>query len=297
MAGTASGTPPDRSADEPKGAEGQPVGDRFLRHVVPADRLPPGFAERMGRTAQAAAVPRPAATAILLRDSAAGPETLLLRRHRSSAFVPGAYVFPGGRVDAEDSAAALADRADIVPGEPAPSYWFAAVREVFEETGVLLAVNAAGQPAADATADSALARWRERLLVDQATLLELLADARLTATLGALVYCAHWITPVAEPRRYDTRFFLAPLPDGSTATADGREMSDAIWLTPDRALQRFDDGRLPMVFPTVRTLESLVGFGSVHDILASFRGRPVRSVLPRLVHTERGIGIEVDEEG
>src|SRR5690606_41189380 len=95
---------------------------------------------------------------------------------------------------------------------------------------------------------------------------------------------------------YDTRFFLARLPDGAEASADAREMSDAVWHTPERALELFHAGRLPMVFPTVATLESLCGFASVEELLDSFRRRRVRPILPRLVRTAEGVGIVVDED-
>jgi 8-oxo-dGTP pyrophosphatase MutT (NUDIX family) len=224
----------------------------------------------------------------------AGPEVLLLRRHRSSGFVPGAYVFPGGRVDAADADDALLEHcASSPPAEPDWSYAMAAIREVFEETGVLL-VSPADSPPADATADAALARWRESLLADRATLLDVVRATGRRLDPGALVYIAHWITPAPEPRRYDTRFFLAPLPAGCAASADAREMTDARWLRPEDALDMFHGGRLPMVFPTVRTLEQLSGFASVDMLLGEFRGRRVATVEPRLVRTRDGVGIVID---
>lgn len=265
--------------------------------TIPVERLPPGFAERVDSPPRPPVEPRPAATVVLLRQASAGPETLLLRRHRASGFVPGAYVFPGGRVDPEDAAAALGEWARGVAPVPAPEYWLAAAREAFEETGVLLARSVGGGDwLADAQADATLARWRERLLGNEATLLDMLRalDARLD--LRRMVYCAHWITPEAEPRRYDTRFFVAELPPGRTVGFDAREMTDAQWLTPAAALERFQAGALPMVFPTVRTLESLARFDSVAETLRELRSRPVRGVLPRLVRTVRGVTIVTGDE-
>lgn len=265
--------------------------------VIPEAHQPPGFARRLESPPDPPAEPRPAATVVLLRDGADGPEVLLLQRHRSSGFVPGAYVFPGGRVDAADADPRLAARARGLadaPEPPAP-YWFAAVREVFEETGVLLARDAAGRQAPDAAGEPRLERWRARLMDDEATFLELLEAEALNADLHEIVYCAHWVTPLAEPRRYDTRFFLAAMPPGREERLDPREMTDALWLSPEEAPRRFRDGRLPMVFPTVRTLESLDAHGSVEEALDAFRGRPVATVLPRLVRTAEGIGIVVDD--
>lgn len=265
--------------------------------VIPADRLPPGFAERVDRPPAEPTVPAPAATVVLMRDGDAGPEALLLRRNRSSGFVPGAYVFPGGRVDEADTDPRLtADPATGLDGgvEPDPAFWVAAVREAFEETGVLLGRDDRGRPAPDA-ADPRLAEAREALLTEEAALHDVLAATSLRLAFDDVIHLAHWITPEAESRRYDTRFFLAPLPAGRRVRTDPREMTDARWLRPAEALDRFRAGRLPMVFPTVRTLESLAGFGSVDDALTAHRDRTVTPTLPRLVRTEEGVGIVVEE--
>lgn len=259
---------------------------------IPEERLPPGFMETIGRGG-AGAVPRPAATVAIMRDAVAGPEVLLLRRNRSSGFVPGAYVFAGGRVDTAD-AAPLPWSGAAMPVEPPAEYWAAAVRELFEETGVLLARDAGGSFAADAS-DPGLAVWRNTLLEDGATLADMLDTLGLTLAGDRVVHFAHWITPVAEPRRYDTQFFLAGMPESRTATADAREMSDAVWLTPAAALDRFADGTLPMVFPTVRSLEALAAFDTVQAALDHWRDRQVAPVLPRLVRTDRGVSLVVDE--
>jgi len=233
-----------------------------------------------------------------MRDGAAGPEALLLRRHRSSGFVPGAWVFPGGRVDAADSDPEVIRRLAGLPRVivPGPPFWAAAIREVFEETGVLLARDEAGAPVPDASSDAALERWREALMAEKATLADVLVRTGYTGDARNVVPIAHWITPVVERRRYDTRFFLAPLPEGATARADAREMTDLVWLAPAEALRRFEAGALPMVFPTVRTLESLDGYGSVAEAADAFRGRDVAPVLPRLVRTESGVAIVIDDD-
>lgn len=284
--------------------------DRF---EIPADKLPAGFAERIEHPPRQPVVPAPAATAVLLRQGEAGPEALLLRRNRSSGFVPGAYVFPGGRVDDADTDPRLLDRVDgLAPdAEPEPAFWLAAAREVFEETAVLLAdgretreppsgagadTGAGGSAVDGDAADQAAADLvREALLADEITLLDALEhlDARLA--LDGMVYLAHWVTPEAERRRYDTRFFLAKLPDGAEVSIDAREMTDAVWLTPETALARFRAGDLPMVFPTVKTLESLTGHDTVATVLAAHRDSAVAPILPRLVRTDAGVAIVVDD--
>ena len=112
-----------------------------------------------------------------------------------------------------------------------------------------------------------------------------------------MAFFAHWITPVAEPRRYDTRFFLAVVPGGTIAAPDPREMSHALWIRPQDALDRFHHGALPMVFPTVHTLERLRPFRSTAEALETLRDLPVRPILPRLVRRPGGIGIVIDDEG
>ena len=259
--------------------------------TIPIERLPPGFAEQIEHPPAHPAEPKAAATAVLMRDGETAPEILLLRRHRSSGFVPGAYVFPGGRVDAADANVAW-------PGtsEPPSEYWVAAVREIFEETGVLLARNSGEKWSADASSDDELEAWREKLMQGEADLADVLAGRELTLDPDALCYIAHWITPVAEPRRYDTRFFIAALPEGRTAAADAREMTDMLWLSPREALARFEDGRLPMVFPTVRTLQLLAPFRTVSEVFNAFRNRVIEPVLPRLVRSGNGVGIVVDQD-
>jgi 8-oxo-dGTP pyrophosphatase MutT (NUDIX family) len=285
--------------------------------VIPLDRLPPGFAERVADPPADAAPPKPAATAVLLRDGDDGPELLLLRRLRSAGFVPGAFVFPGGRVDdadADPALVALLDGHRVTADDgghrnvPA-AFWLATIREVFEETGVLLA-RPAGDEAGDgpggaaggaaamcAAADPRLARWRGALLEGTATLLDVLHDLQLRPDTRRMVYCAHWITPVAEPKRYDTRFFLAALPPACEATIDEREMSEAAWITPAAALERFRRGTLPMVFPTVKTIQRLAQYRTVDAMLDAFRAGDIPAILPRLVRTGDGVGIVMPDEG
>lgn len=260
--------------------------------VIPFDRLPPGFAERVDAPGVVAPV-SPAATAVLVRDGVDAPELLLLKRHRSSGFVPGAYVFPGGRVDSGDSADALVDMLGDVARGPHASYWLAAVREVFEETGVLLVRRRDNTPLDAAQAQ--LANWREALLDHRAELLDVINALDAAPDISRTVYCSHWVTPVAEPRRYDTRFFITELPTGTNVTIDEREMSDVAWLTADIALQRYREGTLPMVFPTIKTLQMLAAYRSVDEMLIAFRDIDVPATQPRLVRTADGVGIVLGE--
>lgn len=263
---------------------------------IPEDRLPEGFVDTVMDPPTQPAAPRPAATIVLMRDGDEGPETLLMRRQRSSGFVPGAWVFPGGRVDAADSGPALHERITGLPRDPVPdsSFWSAAVREVFEEAGVLLARQSGGDWVPDSAADRRVDRARRGLMEETSTIADVLEDLDAVLDVRDMVHIAHWVTPVVEPRRYDTHFFAASLPPGRSVQVDPREMTEAAWLAPRPALARFERGELPMVFPTVKTLESLATYESVEHALASLRDRAVPRTLPRLVRTERGVAIVID---
>ena len=260
--------------------------------TIPAERLPPGFAETVESPVPSPADPKPAATVVLARDSDDGIEVLLLKRHRSSGFVPGAYVFPGGRTDEGDADSALTAQSPPPSHVPA-EYWFGAVREVFEETGVLIARDAHGW-VADTTSDSRVEEWRLKLMSDQAHLADVLSGLNARVVFDDVAYFAHWITPIVEPRRYDTRFFFAALPTERTIRPDAREMVDALWLTPRAALQRFERAQLPMVFPTVKTLQDLSQFDSVAEALDVLRTKEVEPILPRLIKTGTGVGIVIE---
>jgi 8-oxo-dGTP pyrophosphatase MutT (NUDIX family) len=265
--------------------------------VIPADRLPPGFAETLDDVPDKVAEPKPAATVVLMRDAEDELQVLLLKRHRSSGFVPGAHVFPGGRIDAADADPRLVANCAVPErGAVGAHFWFGAVREVFEETGVLLARTPDGQWADDATSNEALEAWREKLMTDAASLIDIVSAENLRIVLDDVAYFAHWITPKPEPRRYDTRFFAAALPDGRVIRPDAREMVDAVWVAPEEAIERFSAGRLPMVFPTVRTLQDLAKYKSVAEALHALRQQTVEPVEPRLVRTDGGIGIVIDGE-
>lgn len=277
--------------------------------VIPFEKLPPGFAETLRDPPAEPVAARPAATIVLMRDGAQGSEVLLLRRNRTAGFVPGAYVFPGGRVDGADGRPALVERTDGLSPEraeerldhadgtpPAIAFYLAAVREAFEETGILVGRRADGSHPPTAAESDQVDRVRDDLMEDRLTFAEALERLGCRVEGAAVEYLAHWITPVVEPRRYDTRFFAAAVPPGSEAIVDPREMTDALWIAPDAALERNRDGALPMVFPTLKTLERLARYGDVTATLDALGSRRVPAILPRLVTTPTGVGMELDHE-
>jgi 8-oxo-dGTP pyrophosphatase MutT (NUDIX family) len=217
--------------------------------------------------------PRPAATTMVLRDGAAGLEVLLLRRSPHSVFVPGAHVFPGGAVDPIDhaphptSAGALTDdeasaRLGLDTGGLA--FWVAAVRETFEEAGLLIADG----PVDRATPDREAVDRGERALAD------VCADHGLTLRLGDLRYFGHWVTPPGAPRRYTTRFFVAPAPPGQEPAPDDGEAVASEWVRPQVALDRFAAGDWDLIQPTESSLRALDRFADVTAVLAHLDDRP-----------------------
>ncbi len=294
-----------------------PENDEPIRadQIIPFDRLPERFAESLENPPAVPVTPLPAATVLLLRGAPGGMEVLLMRRTRSAGFVPGAYVFPGGRVDRDDGDEAALERLDSLSGRaaadrlggsvpvegnaeatPSIAYYMAALREAFEETGILVARRADGSPVPTAAEDASVDVVRNEVMDDRVTFAEALEALGARIDGSAVAYMAHWVTPEVEPRRYDTRFFAARVPDGATPIIDEREMTDAVWISPMRALERNREGSLPMVFPTIKSLETLARFDDADDAVATLDRRPVPMILPRLVVTPTGIGMELDVE-
>src|SRR5262245_3974429 len=242
----------------------------------------------------AGAVPRPSSTVILLRDEPAGDgpfSVLLLERHGSIAF-PGATVFPGGVVDPGDAEAGGASLpatqrwAPAGEGDRPPDalpYWIAAVRELSEEVGILLAIRDGRPLRGPLPAELAELRARAGAGEPFATVL---ASAGLVAAAAELFYFARWITPVANPRRWDTRFLVARLPEGQLACPDGTETVSCSWMTPRAALAAYEAGRISLIPPTVRTLDDLARFSSADAVLADAARRVVRAVTPEIVQTD-----------
>ncbi len=246
------------------------------------------------RQAAPLVTPRPSSTVILLREEAhgAGPfSVLLLERHGSIAF-PGAHAFPGGVLDPGDGDApgatlpaaqrwATSDEGDCPPA--AVAYWVAALRELFEEVGILLAARDGRLLAGPLVPE--LAALRTRLLAGE-PLGALLAAMGLVPATDRLFYFARWITPVANPRRWDTRFLVGRMPDGQEPVADGTETVSCTWLTPRAALAAYEGGRIVLIPPTVRTLDDLTRFPSVDAVIADASRRIVRAVTPEIVQDE-----------
>jgi len=227
----------------------------------------------------------PSSTVVMLRESAGAPELLMVRRRAGDAFGD-SYAFPGGLVDDDESAAhnfcrgITADEADatLQVAGGGLDFYSSAIRELFEETGILLARDAGGEWAPDSPDLQEL-----RIQVDKGILpwSEFLRDQGLHMACDALHYFAHWETPLVRSKRWSARFFLAELPSGQAAQHDGGELTDSCWLTAAEALSIGKDGRMKLPFPTIRNLKALSEFSSVEQLL-DWAGKQAEQGVPKI---------------
>lgn len=230
--------------------------------------------------------PKPASTVVLVRDAAAGLEVLMVRRSAGMAFGASAWVFPGGKVAPADADPAWDDLSDGTYDHDARSLRIAAAREVFEESGLLLATRS-GQEL-DAAGSAAFDDQRAGVEANPSSFITLVREAGLRLTLDRLVPFAHWITPNFEPRRFDTHFFLVRAPIGQVVRHDGHEAVDHEWVTPASLLERRIKGEAKLMFPTRLNLEVLNRSKTAADAEAAARLQRVVTVEPRVEDREDG---------
>ncbi len=240
--------------------------------------------------------PIDSATVLVLRDAGRECEVLLVQRHADSRAFGGAHVFPGGMIDAADSApttqaassltaaAAAARLGEARTPEAALAFWIGAIRELFEETGVLLAaVDGTALRLDDPVVGPRFVDHRHALLGGTATLADVVARERLALATANLAYWSRWITPENVPRRYDARFFVTRVPTGQEPLHDQRETVATVWRTPHAAIDEAHAGTIQLAPPTLRTLEELAALGTVERILAAADTRVVTPILPKPV--------------
>ena len=250
-----------------------------------------------------AVAPRPASTVLLLRDSAVTGgeiEVFMMVRHYEIDFSSGALVFPGGSVDNGDQEI-IANPALYCGGEgldaSALSFRIAAIRETFEESGILLARVGGSNSLVDARRASEIeAAHRAALCEGKTTFSKIVGDNGLLLALDELMPYAHWITPEGMPKRFDTWFFLAAAPPEQAGAHDGRESTDSIWLSPREALAGGESGRFKLPFPTTRNLIKLGRQPSVRAALDDIRGKPVVTVLPVMTKLNGGRQLRIPRE-
>ncbi len=230
-----------------------------------------------------------ASTVIVLRETGAGLETFMLCRHQQSGFMGGAHVFPGGKVDDEDGDPVWRERVDRSPeeiterlgetdSERGLALLVAAVRETFEEAGVLLAQTREGADLEDA----------RRRLHEGASFRDLAVELDMNIDAMALAPYARWVTPKMESRRFDTRFYIALIPEGQNPSHDGSETTSAVWLSPAGAIEDMHAGKIKLAPPTVRTLRWLANFEDIDSVVADALSRKPPLVRPRLVTGDAG---------
>ncbi len=222
-------------------------------------------------------LPRPAATIVLLRNGAAGPEVFMLRRALEAKFVAGAYVFPGGRVDAADADERIARRvlgfsdaeasARLGLASGGLAYWVAAARECFEEGGILLATDEQGRPV-DPARVAGLGEFRAPLNSGELRFADFLERENLFLPARDIAWYAHWITPPGRPRRFDTRFFVAIAPQDQEGSHDEGETIANAWVRPNEAIERGKRGEIELVFVTRHMLADLARFARAEEALA-----------------------------
>ena len=235
-------------------------------------------------------------------------EVFMLRRSEASHFVPDVYVFPGGTLDASDmspealsrtrgvdeQAVRLQFRArtpetlpapqDEPTGREAAGLLVAALRELFEEAGVLLACDSNGRPLTDSDLAGARVRLHEaRSRVREGTerFDQLLSELDVYANAHALALFSQWITPPVYPRRYDAHFFVAVASPDQAASADAFETHDGVWISPSDALEQCAAGAFRMVYPTIKHVERLARFGSADELMAFARSKPILRIMPQ----------------
>src|ERR1700682_2232191 len=252
-----------------------------------------------------AVVPRPASTILLLGDGAgeggkSDIEVFMMVRHYEIDFNSGALVFPGGSVDNGDQD--IIGKPELYSGAEgldaaALSFRIAAIRETFEESGILLARPRGSRALVEAgRAGEIEAPGRAALWEGKTTFLKVLTDNGMLLALDELVPYAHWITPEGMPKRFDTWFFLAAAPPEQAGAHDGKESTDSIWVSPREALAGGESGRFKLPFPTTRNLIKLGKQKSVRAALDDARDRPIVSVMPVMTRLNGGWQLRIPAE-
>jgi len=241
-------------------------------------------------------VPRPAATIAILREAAEGFQVLMMQRSMKADFMPGAYVFPGGGIEREDSDPSLFELCSGLDDAAASRllrvehgglrYWIGAIRECFEEAGVLLCYDRSGalmcldRP----ELEQRFVEYRAALNQGKLSFLDFLRQENLRMAVDRLTYFSHWITPLAAPKRYDTRFFAALMPERQEPLHDDQELVDMVWVRPGEALEQERTGKLSLRKPTMDTLTSFTDCPDCHSLLGKLEAGQshIRPILPAI---------------
>ena len=236
----------------------------------------------------------PAATVLVLRDSEDGMEVLMVKRSKKPPF-ENLYVFPGGKIDEGDCSKDLESYCDGHNDQEASltlglnngglSYWVACIRECFEEVGILLATKKSGEKLNLEDEDkSKFDQYRKMLINNEINILDVCKEEDLILSTSNIAPLSHWITPEFETRRFDTRFFIAYLPEKQIVQHDGMELTKSLWINPSTALKKALDGRMQMILPTTENLKSCMEFKSAMDMLDNQKqisNNEIKPILPK----------------
>jgi 8-oxo-dGTP pyrophosphatase MutT (NUDIX family) len=247
--------------------------------------------------APAAPNPIPSATLLVLRDGAEGMEVFMVVRHHQIDFASGALVFPGGKADEHDYDArlhAFLDGADSDPDRCAIQV--AAIREAFEECGILLARESGSSNLIGATRLAELESYRDRLHKGELSITEFAEREGLRLACDQLVHFAHWITPTTLPKRFDTHFFLAVAPADHLAIHDGHESVDSEWVRPADAIAGAESGRYTIIFPTLRNVIKLGQSETAAAAIAAANADTIVTVLPTMEQRDDGMYLCIPPE-
>lgn len=247
--------------------------------------------------AQTPATAVPSGTIVLLHDDPdEGLEMFMVVRHHQIDFASGALVFPGGKISAQDEDPGLAARCDGADPDPVMrAVQVGAIREAFEEAGVLLARPAGSDAFVDGERLKTLEADRDALHGGELTILEFLEREDLHLACDALVRFAHWVTPEMMPKRFDTHFFIAHAPEDQVLVHDGHESVDSVWISPARAVADAEAGTRTVIFPTLRNVEMLGESDTVDAAIAAARAREVVTVLPWTEQRDDGVWLRIPE--
>lgn len=236
--------------------------------------------------------PRLSATVLIVRNGPSVPEVLMVKRHYQIDFAAGALVFPGGKATQEDSSSEWDAYTDGDFGPVQQDARIAAVREAFEESGILLArpqgQRGTNQPLVGPDVAEKLDPFRAAVDRGEQSFLELIRDNDLVLALDSLVHFGHWITPDMMPKRFDTHFYLAPAPPDQIAAHDGRETTDSVWIGAQAALDAEEAGEAIIIFPTRMNLKKLATAKSLEDAVERFGRETVVTVKPVESETPEG---------
>jgi 8-oxo-dGTP pyrophosphatase MutT (NUDIX family) len=243
--------------------------------------------------------PVDAATVVLARQTepaGSGWECFMVRRHVRSDFAADVFVFPGGKVDPADRDMAVGDVVTESPEFANPANGgdvteralrIAAIRELFEEAGVLIAQTPDGNAARlEGDAAGRFAEYRRRMQAGTLSMIELARGEGLQYPVARLHAISRWITPESFPRRFDTRFFLTAMPEGQIPIHDTYETTESIWIAPAEALRRYQEGTFPLVFATEKHLERMAKYGSINALATSVTARDLDPVVPKPVEID-----------